>query len=80
MLRKIMQRVGSISRMKFFYQRSIEEYNKRQRISDKIAHKIGTSKFDGKSIIEDKKIPNDLETKGYITFGKVLNTSESERL
>ncbi len=77
---KIAQRIGSISRIKFYYQRSIEDYSKREKISNKIARRIGKSEFKGNSVIDHIAVENTLHNKGYINFGKVLDTSQVEKI
>ncbi|MCK0108288.1 hypothetical protein MWU58_03215 [Flavobacteriaceae bacterium S0825] len=76
MIKKILHRISSISNVKFYYQRSITNYNKREKIANRIAKKIGVSSFEGDSILPNSKIENTLSTKGYINFGKVLSESE----
>lgn len=80
MLEKIKQRIGSVSRIKFFYQRSIEDYSKREKISNKIANKIGVSVFKGDSIIANLNPQNTLNDKGYINFGKVLDATQVQNI
>lgn len=74
MLRKIKQRIGSLSRIRFYYQRSIQNFHRREKISDKIAKRIGNSSFTGKSVIDEFTGENNLKEIGYINFGKVLSS------
>ena len=76
MIKKIINRFGSISKMKFYYQRSITNLTKRERISNKIASRIGTSIFKGKSLLGESEIVNALHTKGFIDFGIVLTQNQ----
>ena len=76
MIKKIFNRIKSISTLKFYYQRSIKNYRKREEISDKIAKKIGKSNFKGVSIIKNNDITNELSTKGFINFGNILSENE----
>lgn len=80
MLNKLWRRVSSISNMKFYYQRGIRDYRKREKISNKIADKIGKTLFSGKSILPKLGYENTLKNKGYINFKKVLSNKEVENL
>lgn len=80
MIKKVLHRVSSVSNFKFYYQRSIRDFAKREKISNKIARKIGKSDFEGPSILSGLKLENNLSNKGYINFGKVLNEDQVNHL
>ncbi len=80
MLKKLWRRASSISNIKFYYQRSIRDYNKREEVSNKIAHKIGKTVFSGKSILPKLSFENTLKNKGYINFEKLFSNKEVENL
>lgn len=76
MIKKIINRFGSIPKIKFYYQRSIRDFEKRNKISESIAKRIGKSEFNGSSILPENSYDNTLHNKGYINFGKVLNENQ----
>ena len=75
MIRKLINRFGSLSKIKFYYQRSVQDFDKREQISKKIASKIGKENFSGSSIL-DKEYNNSLNSIGFIDFGKIINIEE----
>ena len=75
MIRKLINRFGSLSKIKFYYQRSVQDFDKREQLSKKIASKIGKENFSGSSIL-DKEYNNSLNSLGFIDFGKILKIEE----
>ena len=78
MIKKIINRFGSIPRIKFYYQRSIQDFKKRDQISNRIAKKKGTSSFSGPSVLPKTDYENTLHNKGFIDFGKVWDADKIE--
>ena len=73
MIKKIINKYGSVSKIKFYYQRSITDFNMRNKISNNLAKKIGKCNFEGKSILDNINYENTLNANGFVNFGEVIN-------
>ena len=80
MIKKIIKCFHCISRVEFYYQRSIRDFNARRKISERIAKKIGKSEINGPSLLSRDSYSNTLNEKGYVDFGKVLNDFQIKSL